>query len=190
MRAIVSIVVLIVLAFVAFVQTRPARFHVERTVTIDAPRETVFAHINDFRRWTAWSPYEKRDPQMQRSYDGPSSGVGARYQWRGNSEVGEGSARITESTPSSKVGIALEFIKPFAAANTAAFTLAPDGAGTTVTWAMDGTSTFVTKLIGVFMSMDRMIGGDFEQGLVNLKGVVESTPAARSGAPHPTPGRV
>lgn len=173
MKIVVGVVLLGALVLVALVLTRPDRFHIERSATIAAPGERIFPHIADFRQWTAWSPWEKIDPQLQRSYDGPSSGVGAGYRWTGNREIGEGAMTITEATPPRKVGIALEFIKPFRASNTATFTLAPDGAGTRVTWAMDGTNTLPGKLIGLFMSMDRMIGGQFEQGLASLKDVVE-----------------
>jgi hypothetical protein len=178
MRTIVPIVLLIVVALVVFVQSRPDRFHVERSATIHAPSATIFPHIDDFHRWTAWSPWEKIDPQLQRSYDGPPSGVGAGYRWTGNSHVGEGSMRITESTPGRRVGIALEFIKPFKASNIATFTLTPDGAGTRVTWAMDGKYNFISKLISLFMSMDEMIGTEFEKGLATLKGIAESAPGA------------
>jgi len=113
MRLLVPIALLGVVAVVALVLTRPDRFHVERSATIDAPSATIFPYINDFHRWPAWSPWEKIDPQLQRSYDGPSSGVGAGYQWTGNSQIGEGSMKIIESTPDRRVGIALEFLKPW-----------------------------------------------------------------------------
>ena len=173
MRTVLLIVLAILMVLAVFIQTRPERFHVERSVTIDAPSATIFPHINDFHRWTAWSPWEKVDPQLQRFYDGPSSGAGAGYRWVGNSQVGEGSMRIIESTPDSRVGIALEFVKPFKASNTATFTLVPDASGTRVTWAMDGQNTLVSKLMGLFMNMDRMIGGEFEKGLASLKGIAE-----------------
>ena len=173
MRIIIP-VLLIVVALAVVIQTRPGRFHIERSETINAPSATIFPHINDFHRWTAWSPFEKMDPALQRSYAGPSSGVGAAYGWVGNRKVGEGSMKITESTPTRKVGIALEFMKPFKASNVATFTLTPEAAGATrVTWAMDGQNTFVSKAMGLFMNMDRMIGGEFEKGLASLKGIAE-----------------
>jgi hypothetical protein len=178
MRIFTSIVVLGVVALVVFILTRPDRFHIERSAAIQAPSATIFPHINDFHRWTAWSPWEKIDPQLQRSYDGPPSGVGASYHWTGNNQVGEGSMKITESVPDRRVGIALEFMKPFRASNVATFTLAPDGAGTRVTWAMDGENTIISKLMSLFMSMDKMIGTEFEKGLATLKQIAESTPAA------------
>jgi Polyketide cyclase / dehydrase and lipid transport len=173
MRIIVPVALVIVVALAVFVQTRPDRFHIERSTTIEAPSAAIFPHINDFHRWTAWSPWERIDPVLQRSYDGPPSGLGAGYRWVGNNQVGEGSMRITESTPDRKVGIALEFIKPFKASNTATFTLVPDASGTRVTWAMDGQNTVVSKLMGLFMNMDRMIGGEFGKGLASLKGIAE-----------------
>jgi carbon monoxide dehydrogenase subunit G len=167
-------VLLVLVALAVLVQTRPDRFHIERSETINAPSAAIFPHINDFHRWSAWSPFEKMDPELQRSYGGPAAGVGAAYSWVGNNKVGEGSMRIMESTPTRKVGIALEFVKPFKASNVATFTLAPEAAGATrVTWAMDGQSTFVSKAMGLFMSMDRMIGGEFEKGLASLKGIAE-----------------
>ncbi len=173
MRLLVWIAVLGVVVVAAFVLTRPDRFHVERSAMIAAPSATIFPYINDFHRWPAWSPWEKIDPQLQRSYDGPSAGVGAGYHWSGNSQIGEGSMKIVESTPDRGVGIALEFLKPFRASNTATFTLTPDGAGTRLTWAMDGADSLVTKLMSLFMSMDKMIGGEFEKGLATLKGIAE-----------------
>jgi hypothetical protein len=177
MRAVAGVVGVALVALVAYVLTRPDRFHVERSVTIAAPSATVFPYIDDFHRWTAWSPWEKIDPQLKRSYDGPPAGVGAGYRWAGNNDVGEGTMKIVESTPTSRVGIALEFVKPFRASNLATFTLVPDGAGTRVTWAMDGANTVVSKVIGLFMSMDAMIGTQFEKGLATLKDLAERGPA-------------
>ena len=177
MRTILPIALLVVVALLVFVQMRPDHFHVERSTTINASGAAIAPHINDFHRWPAWSPFEKIDPQMQRVYDGPPSGVGAAYRWIGNEKIGEGSMKITESTPS-KVGIDLEFVKPFRASNVATFTLAPAGPGTLVTWAMDGQNNFVSKAMGLFMSMDSMIGGEFEKGLASLKGIAEGAPGA------------
>lgn len=190
MRIIVPLVVVLVVALAVFVQTRPARFHIERSATIRAPSATIFPHINDFHRWTAWSPWERIDPALQRVFDGPPSGVGARYRWVGNNKVGAGSMRITESTPDRRIGVALEFIKPFKASNSATFTLVPDAGGTRVTWAMDGENTVVSKLTGLFMSMDRMIGGEFEKGLASLKNVAEGAPAAPSEADRARKGEM
>jgi len=173
MRVAIPLVLVVAGALVAFVATRPPRFHVERSATIAAPSATIFPTIADFHRWTAWSPWEKIDPDMQRSYDGPPSSVGAAYRWSGNSKVGAGSMRIMDATPNQRVAIALEFLKPFKASNTATFTLVPAGSGTRVTWAMDGDNTLVAKVMSLFFSMDSMIGGEFEKGLATLKDVAE-----------------
>ena len=178
MRNVVRIILIVVALCLAFIQTRPDHFHVERSATINATGETVFAQINDFHQWPAWSPWGKLDPQMQTTFEGPASGEGAIYHWTGNKDVGEGSMKITESTPSSMVTIDLEFIKPFQASNVTTFALAPEGAGTKVTWAMEGKNNFMFKAMSLLMNMDKQVGGDFERGLTALKGVAESAPAA------------
>ena len=137
---IVGIVALIVLAILALASARPDAFRVERSATINAPAGKIFAHLDDFHKWEAWSPWEKLDPNLQRTYSGPASGKGAIYEWRGDSKVGEGRMEILESTSPSRLFIKLDFIKPFAASNRAEFTLAPDGAGTRLVWAMTGAS--------------------------------------------------
>jgi uncharacterized protein YndB with AHSA1/START domain len=152
-----------------YAATRPDSFRIERSASIKAPPEKIFALINDLHRWTSWSPWEKIDPALKRTYSGPQSGKGAAYAWEGNSKVGSGRMEITDAAPSSNVVIKLDFFKPFEAHNTAEFTLAPGTQGTTVTWAMFGPSPFVSKLMGIFCNMDRMVGAQFEQGLANLK---------------------
>jgi len=153
-----------------YAATRPDSFRIERSAHIQAPPEKVFAYINDFRRWTAWSPWENIDPALKRTYSGAVAGKGAAYAWEGNGNVGSGRMEITESTPASKIVIKLDFIKPFEGHNIAEFTLVPGArGGTALTWAMYGPSPYISKLMGIFMSMDRMIGGQFEQGLAKLK---------------------
>jgi hypothetical protein len=170
-----ALIVLLVLAgvLVAVIATRPDTFHVERSAVIQAPPPVVFAHLEDFHRWPEWSPWEGRDPQMMREYEGAEAGVGAAYHWNGNDQVGEGRMTITESAPPSRLDIRLDFIKPFAATNQCAFTLVPEDGGTRVTWTMDGKADFMTKAMTLVMSMDRMVGKDFEQGLATLKTVSE-----------------
>lgn len=175
--AIVGILAVLVVALVIFVSTRPSEFRVARSATIAAPAASVFAEVNDFHRWLAWSPYDKRDPLMRRTYDGPPAGTGASYTWNGNNQVGEGRSTIVESRPNELIQIRLEFKRPFSGTNTAEFKFQPQGNVTAVTWALLGKYNFVTKAMGLFMSMDRMIGGDFEQGLANLKSVVETSAA-------------
>jgi uncharacterized protein YndB with AHSA1/START domain len=167
------ILLAIVVAILAYASTRPAEFRIERSATMNAPPDRVFAAINDFRNWLAWSPWEKLDPALRRTHSGSPSGRGAIYEWEGNKKVGKGRMEITESTPPSKVLIRLDFIKPFESHNTAEFRIEPQGTATQVTWTMNGKNQFMGKLMGLFMNMDRMIGKDFEAGLANLRGVVE-----------------
>lgn len=165
---VVAVVVVLVLA-----ASRPDSFRVERTALIQAPPEKVYALIEDFHVWPQWSPFEKLDPDMKRTFSGAEKGQGAVYAWAGNSKAGEGSMKIVETTPATRVTIALDFLKPFKASNTAEFTLLPRDGGTEVTWAMYGPSPFVTKIIHLFFSMDSMVGKDFEAGLASLKRLSE-----------------
>jgi len=173
LRKIALVVVLAIAVLLVFAATRPDTFRVERTARIDAPAEKIFPLIDDFHRWGAWSPYEKLDPGMKRSFGGAASGKGATYAWQGNGQAGAGRMEIVESAPSSKVAIQLDFIEPFEGHNMAEFTLQPQGGATQVTWAMHGPSPYVARLMGIFFNMDRMIGKDFEAGLANLKAATE-----------------
>ena len=170
----IGIVIVVLLAGVLILATtRPDSFHVERSITIKAPPDKIYAAINDFHRWGAWSPWEKLDPAMKRTFSGAESGKGAAYAWEGNSKVGEGRMEIVDSLPPSKVTIKLDFVKPLEGHDTAEFTMVPNGDATNVTWTMNGPSPFVAKVMGIFLSMDTMIGKDFEAGLANLKAVAE-----------------
>lgn len=173
LKKIALVIVLAIAALLIFAATRPDTFRVERTARINAPAEKIFPLIDDFHRWSAWSPYEKLDPAMKRTFGGTASGKGATYAWEGNDKAGAGSMQIVESTPASKVAIKLDFIKPFEGHNTAEFKLQPQGEATQVTWAMYGPSPYVAKLMGIFFNMDQMIGKDFEAGLANLKTATE-----------------
>ena len=164
-------VVIVVLGLVVAMQ--PSEFRIARTASISAPAETVFAQVNDFHNWAAWSPYEKRDPAMKKTYEGAPAGTGAVSTWAGNNEVGEGRATITESRPNELISIKLEFVKPFAATNTAEFAFKPEGDQTAVTWSLAGRNNFSAKAVGLVMDMDERVGEDFEQGLANLKSVTE-----------------
>jgi hypothetical protein len=168
-----AVVVVLLVALVGVALTKPDTLHVRRMATIKAPPDRIFALINDFHNWGAWSPWEKRDPALKRTYSGPSSGTGAVYAWDGNKNVGSGRMEITESSPFSRILIKLDFIKPFEGHNITEFTLEPAGDSTTVTWDMRGPSTFVTKVMQVFMNMDTMIGKDFETGLASIKAITE-----------------
>ena len=171
----ISLIVIVVLiaAVLGLAATKPDRFRVERSATIKAPPEKVFALINDFKAWGAWSPWEKKDPAMKRTFGAITVGKGAHYAWDGDKNVGQGSMEITESVPSSKLALKLDFLKPFEAHNFVEFTLAAQGDMTQVTWVMHGPANFLSKLIQVFMSMDSMVGKDFEAGLANLKVAAE-----------------
>ena len=173
----VKIIGIIVIVFVAGVLIlaafRPDTFRVQREASIKARPEKVFALINDFDRWGAWSPWEKKDPAMKRTFGIAKSGKGATYAWEGNKDVGQGRMEIAESVPSSKVVLNLDFVKPFEAHNLVVFTLEPKGDTTNVTWAMQGDSPYVAKIIQLFVSMDKMVGKDFEAGLANLKAAAE-----------------
>jgi hypothetical protein len=155
------------------VATRPSTFRVERSITVAAPPETVFAQVNDFHAWDAWSPWAKLDPQMKTTYEGPAAGTGASYAWAGNDKVGEGRMAIESSERPSRIDIKLVFLKPWAATNTTVFMFAPAPEGTKVTWAMEGHNDFMGKAASLFMNMDAMVGGDFERGLAALKAVAE-----------------
>ena len=172
-KTITLIVVAAIAALLIFAATRPDTFHVERTARINAPAEKIFPLIDDFHRWGTWSPYEKLDPDMQRSFGGSASGKGATYAWESKGKAGAGRMEITESTPSSKIAINLDFTRPMEGHNVAEFTLQPQGDATQVTWSMHGPSPFVAKLMGIFFNMDQMIGKDFETGLANLKTATE-----------------
>jgi uncharacterized protein YndB with AHSA1/START domain len=160
---------LVVSALLAIAASRPDTFRVERSLHIAAPPAQLFALINDLRAWRGWSPYETKDPGMQRRFSGPPAGVGAHCAWQGNDEVGAGSMTITASDAPRRLVIQLDFIRPFAARNTAEFTLAPSGDGTDVTWALYGPSPWLSKVMGVLFDMDAMIGRDFETGLSRLQ---------------------
>ena len=185
-KILIAIAAVIVL-FVVIVALQPAQFRVTRSATIAAPPTVVFAHVNDFHQWEAWSPWAKLDPAAKNSFEGPAAGTGAIFRWDGNSEVGTGSMTIIESRPGELVRIRLDFLKPMAATNTADFTFAAAGADTTVTWSMYGENNFMCKAAGLFMNMDKMIGGMFDQGLANLKTVVEGAPAK---ATEPAPAKI
>jgi Polyketide cyclase / dehydrase and lipid transport len=171
--AIIGVVVVIAIAgILLYAATKPDSFRVQRTVLINAPSDKVFPLINDIKAWTAWSPYEKKDPAMKRSYGAVTAGKGATYAWEGNKEVGQGSMEIVESNPQ-KIVIKLDFLKPFEAHNIGEFMLEPKGDSTSVTWAIYGPSPYMSKVVGTFMNIDDMIGRDFEKGLADLKAAAE-----------------
>ena len=166
----------IVVVLVVVVALQPADFRVARSATMSAPATVVFSQVNDLHKWEAWNPWQKKDPAMKLTFAGAPAGPGASYAWAGNNEVGEGRLTITESRPNDLVLIKLEFLKPFTATNTATFTFKPAGNQTAVTWSMEGRKNFLAKALHLVMNMDKMVGGEFEKGLADMKAVVEAAP--------------
>lgn len=165
-------------AFFTYVAIQPAAFTVTRSISIAAPPAAVFPHINELKRWDAWSPWAKKDPTAKIAYSGPAAGVGSTFAWSGNKEIGEGEMRIVESRPVDRIALKLAFTKPFAGGNDVAFDLKPAGEGTQVTWSLAGNHGFVERafLLMMGIKMDAMIGGEYEKGLAALKQVVETAP--------------
>ena len=170
----------LVVVLVVVIALQPSEFRVERTQTIEAPAPVVFAQINDFRNWEAWSPWAQLDESMEVTYEGAESGEGAIYTWQGNDDVGQGRMTILESTPPEEVVIKLEFIKPFESTNTTRFVLKPVGEATEVSWIMAGDNNFMSKAFGLFFDMDAAIGADFEKGLAAMNTAAQ---AAAEAAP-------
>ncbi len=173
LKLILLAIPVLIVVLVILVALRPAEYQITRSATLDASREAVFAQVNDFHLWEAWSPWAKLDATMKQTYEGAACGTGAKYSWAGNSKVGEGRMTITESRPGELVRINLEFLKPFPSTCLTEFSFKPAGRQTSVTWTMSGRHSFVPKAFGLFVNMDKMIGGQFEQGLAQLKSVVE-----------------
>ena len=173
-------VVILIGALLGFAATRPGNFRVQRAKRIEAPPEEIFALIHDFHQWGSWSPYEKLDPTMKRTYSGAAHGKGAVYEWAGTSKVGSGRMQITDTFPRSRVTIKLDFLKPFECHNVAEFTLDAHGDATNVTWAMQGRQRYLAKVMSIFLNMDKLIGKDFEAGLANMKAVAEINSKQRS----------
>jgi hypothetical protein len=171
---ILIVLAILIVVLLIIVARRPSDFRVERSIVVAVPPAAAFAQVNDFHKWEAWNPWAKIDPAMQETYGGAPSGLGASYSWTGNSKVGTGRMTLTESRPVELIRIKLEFLKPFAATNTAEFTFKPNGNQTIVTWSMFGKSNFICKLMGLFVSMDKMCGRQFEKGLADLKSATEA----------------
>jgi hypothetical protein len=177
LKKILAVAAVITAIFLAYVATRPGKYRVERSIVVAAPAERVYGLVANLQRWGEWSPWEKLDPAMKRDFAGTPAEPGATYHWAGNDKVGEGRMTITAAAAPSSVVYRLEFLKPWASVSTTEFRLAPEGAATRVSWAMNGEAGFTEKLFTVFMDMDAMIGKDFEQGLATLKGVAEGSGA-------------
>jgi hypothetical protein len=175
----IGFAVIVVLA-VLVIAMQSNDFRVTRSTLISAPPSEVFSQINDHHKFEVWSPFNKMDPNIQRTIEGPSAGTGSIYRWSGNKDVGEGSCTIVDSRPDEMVRMRLEFVKPFVGVNDVVFTIKPEGEQTKLTWDMTGKRNFMMKAMGLLMNMDKMCGGQFEKGLSNLKSVVESGSLAKS----------
>ncbi|HLN33122.1 MAG TPA: SRPBCC family protein [Gemmataceae bacterium] len=173
--AVVLVVVLVVLlaALLGYAATRPGSFNIQRTASIKAQPEKIYPLVSDFHNWASWSPFEKLDPAMKKTHSGAANGKGAVYEWEGNGRAGKGRMEITETSPPSKLTIKLDFIKPFEGHNIAEFTMEARNDSTNVTWAMRGPNTYMLKVMGIFFSMDSMLGKEFEAGLANMKNIAE-----------------
>jgi uncharacterized protein YndB with AHSA1/START domain len=172
LKTIIIIIALIIAAVLIYAATKPDTFRIERSTTIKASPEKISAYLTDFKQWAAWSPWEEKDPAMKRTYSGSASGKGAVYGWEGNKNVGTGRMEILDVQPN-KVTIKLDFLAPFEAHNTTEYDLVPQGDSTQLTWAMHGPANLMTKVMHVFMNMDKMVGPDFEAGLAKLKAAAE-----------------
>lgn len=169
-----GLAVLAILLLIA-VALQPEDMRIERSTTIAAAPATVFPHLNELRKWDAWSPWAKIDPNVKMAYDGPPEGIGAISSWAGNSQVGEGRMTIVESQPNQSVKLRLDFIRPIGSTSTAEFVLVPAENRTQVTWKMDGPRPLMTKFVGLFMDIDKLLAEQFDDGLAKLKVVCESS---------------
>jgi uncharacterized protein YndB with AHSA1/START domain len=172
LKTIALVVAALIAALLIYAATKPDTFRIERSATIAAPADKVFPLINDVKAFNTWNPFNRMEPNVDIQYEGPAAGKGAAYTWKGN-KTGAGRMEVSDSVPSSKVSMKLDFSKPFEAHNNVDFTLQPDAAGTRVTWAMYGPMPYLNRLMTVFFDMDKTVGKDFEAGLVNLKGAAE-----------------
>jgi uncharacterized protein YndB with AHSA1/START domain len=172
-KKILFALVVIVAALGVIVHLQPADFRVVRSATVAAPPAEVFAQVNDFHKWEAWSPWAKLDPKAKNSFEGAAAGEGAIFKWAGNSDVGEGAMTILEAKPNELIRIKLDFVKPMEGTNATVFTFKPEGDKTVVTWDMSGQKNFISKAFCMVMNMDKMVGDKFEEGLASIKSVVE-----------------
>lgn len=175
LRKIAIAIVVLVAALLVYAATKPGTFRIERTATIKASPEKIYPYMSDFHKGDLWSPYEKKDPTMKRTFSGAPSGKGAVYEFEGNKNVGKGRLEIIEAVPPAKVVLTLDMIKPMQGHNIVEYSIKPNGSSTDVTWSMLGTNTYVGKIVCIFINVDKMVGTDFEAGLANLKTLVEKS---------------
>src|SRR5437763_4444210 len=174
LKTILIAIPIIVVGFIIIVAMQTSTYRVARCSVIAAPQDAVFPHMNELKKWEAWNPWGKADPNLKVTYGGPASGVGANYSWAGNKEAGEGHATITESRPGESVKYKMEFFKPMSGSSEMEFTYKPQGNQTEVAMTVTGEKNFMAKAFCLFVSMDKMIGGKFEKALADLKAIVES----------------
>jgi hypothetical protein len=176
MDFIVFLIIASIAIFLIYVARLPSAFRITRYASISAPLDLVFEHVNDFHLWQAWSPWARIDPDANTIFEGPVSGVGAKFRWSGNKHIGAGNMTIIESQVNELIKIRLEFIRPQPGISTTEFTFEPDEGNTLVSWSMSGHNNFITRAVCTFVSMDKIVGGMFEQGLNNLRAVLEASP--------------
>jgi len=170
---IAAIILIPIAAVLVIAATKPDSFEIERAIRIDAVPENIFPLISDLRKFRTWSPYETKDPDMQRTFTGPESGTGATYEWNGDENIGQGQLQIVGAVEPSIVTMDLRFVRPFEVQNTVEFRIEPEGQASNVTWTMRGPMPFISKVMSVFVDIDEMVGSDFEVGLANLKAFAE-----------------
>ena len=177
LRALFIIVAVLVVGVAGLVlyatMTQPDTFRIQRAMTINAPADKIFTIVTDLRRGAEWSPYEKKDPNMKKGFNGPASGPGSQMTWDGNSDIGAGALTIANATAPSKVVLNLDMTRPMSAHHVIEYDLTPDGSGTKMTWSMHGQMNLASKVVCLFMNMDKMVGNDFEDGLRSLKALAE-----------------
>ncbi len=178
-------VAVVIVVFLMIVALQPSGFRVTRSTSIAAPPEAVFPHVNELRKWDAWSPWLELDRNAKTSFEGPPAGKGSVMAWAGNSKVGEGRMTITECRPNELVRFKLEFFKPMAGTSEAEFAFKPQGNQTEVTWTMTGKNNFIARAMCLFLNMDKMIGGRFERGLAQLRSIAEAAPRSAAARLEP-----
>jgi len=172
-RLLVVVVVVVIVALLAYAAIQPGRFQIRRSIRIHAPPDRVFSLINDFEQFNRWNPWLKKDPTTKGTYGEKTSGPGARYAWD-SAKIGSGEMTVVESTAPAKVALKLDFVRPFEAHNDAEFSISPDGDGSQVSWTMTGPSPLLSRVMQIFISMEKMVGPDFEAGLAALKALAEA----------------
>ena len=174
MYVLIALAILVGLILVV-VALQPSKFRIQRSAVFSTSPPAAFAQVNDFHKWEAWSPWAKMDPACKNEFSGEPAGTGAKFSWAGNKKVGEGRMTIVESKPNQLIRIQLDFLKPFCATNIAEFIFEPRGEQTAVTWSMTGSRKFPFKAICMFMNMDKIVGGEFEKGLADMKALAEAS---------------